>query len=283
MNKPKSPAFQFYPADFLIGIMGMSDEEVGVYIKMLATQWLHGSLPVCKKTIKKMINSRKIPSEMVMRKFAICDDGFLRNERMEKVRKDQKDYKESSVESGKLGGNPNFKKGQSNPYYPKKDNPELSSKDNPPLSFEDKGKINSSSSSSSSILLLESERVNKAKNFTRPTPAPEFTDNHPLQAAASLEEVAKKINQLHPSWAKRSQLTYPEMTAMSINAAYLLEVSDDDWHKLKAYYDAPISEAEEAVSGKFWRPDGRTKFIEAIADILTHADRWERLQTEKNL
>ena len=50
----KSPAFQFYAADFMIGIMGMSDEEVGIYIKMLATQWLHGSLPNCKKTIKKM-------------------------------------------------------------------------------------------------------------------------------------------------------------------------------------------------------------------------------------
>lgn len=85
----KAPAFQFYAADFMIGIMGMSDEETGVYIKMLSTQWLHGSLPNCKKAIKKMINSCKVPSEIVMRKFAICDDGFLRNERMEIVRQKQ--------------------------------------------------------------------------------------------------------------------------------------------------------------------------------------------------
>jgi len=57
----KSPAFQFYAADFMIGIMGMSDDDVGVYIKMLSTQWLHGSLPNCRKTIKNMINSRKVP------------------------------------------------------------------------------------------------------------------------------------------------------------------------------------------------------------------------------
>jgi len=88
----KSPAFQFYAADFMIGIMGMSDEETGAYIKMLSTQWLHGSLPNCKKTIKKMINLRKVPSEIVMRKFAICDDGFLRNERMETVRQKQITY-----------------------------------------------------------------------------------------------------------------------------------------------------------------------------------------------
>jgi uncharacterized protein YdaU (DUF1376 family) len=91
----KSPAFQFYAADFMIGIMGMSDEEVGIYIKMLSTQWLHGSLPNCQKTIKKMINSRKFPSEIVMRKFAIGEDGFLRNERMENVREKQKSFAET--------------------------------------------------------------------------------------------------------------------------------------------------------------------------------------------
>ena len=90
MSKP--PAFQFYAADFMVGIMGMSDDETGVYIKMLCVQWLHGSLPNCKKTIKKMINSRKVPSEMVLRKFVICDDGFLRNERMETVREKQKSF-----------------------------------------------------------------------------------------------------------------------------------------------------------------------------------------------
>jgi uncharacterized protein YdaU (DUF1376 family) len=95
----KSPAFQFYAADFMIGIMGMTDEEVGIYIKMLSTQWLHGSLPNCKKTIKKMINSRKVPSEMVMRKFSISDDGFLRNERMEKVREKQKSFIETRKEN----------------------------------------------------------------------------------------------------------------------------------------------------------------------------------------
>ena len=83
----------------MIGIMGMTDEEVGIYIKMLSTQWLHGSLPNCKKTIKKMINSRKVPSEMVMRKFSISDDGFLRNERMEKVREKQKSFIETRKEN----------------------------------------------------------------------------------------------------------------------------------------------------------------------------------------
>jgi uncharacterized protein YdaU (DUF1376 family) len=95
----KSPAFQFYAADFLIGVMGMSDEEIGIYIKMLALQWERGSLPNDRKTIKKLINSRKIPSEMVMHKFAICDDGFLRNTRLEKEREKQTSFRESRAKN----------------------------------------------------------------------------------------------------------------------------------------------------------------------------------------
>ena len=36
----------------------------------------------------------------------------------------------ASVENGRKGGNPNFKKGQRNPYYPKKDNLEDNQRDN---------------------------------------------------------------------------------------------------------------------------------------------------------
>lgn len=89
------PAFQFYPADFMIGVMGMTDEEIGIYMKMLCTQWMHGSLPNCPKTIKKLVNSCKKPSEIVLEKFDICEDGQLRNLRMESVREKQKKFAES--------------------------------------------------------------------------------------------------------------------------------------------------------------------------------------------
>jgi uncharacterized protein YdaU (DUF1376 family) len=97
MSKP--PAFQFYPSDFLIGVMMLSDEEVGIYAKMLCAQWLHGSLPNDAKLIKKMINSRKVPSDLVMQKFNLCDDGLLRNERLEIEREKQKTFRESRIEN----------------------------------------------------------------------------------------------------------------------------------------------------------------------------------------
>lgn len=99
--KSRSPAFQFYAADFLVGVMGMSDEEIGVYIKMLAMQWERGALPNCPKSIRFLINSRKNPSENVMKKFEVSDDGMLRNERLEKERKKQESFRESRVENAK--------------------------------------------------------------------------------------------------------------------------------------------------------------------------------------
>jgi len=95
----KAPAFQFYAGDFLIGTMGMSDEDIGVFIKMLCRQWIDGSLPNNQKMIKKLINSRKVPSEMVMHKFEICDDELLRNGRLEETRKERQAFVESRKEN----------------------------------------------------------------------------------------------------------------------------------------------------------------------------------------
>jgi uncharacterized protein YdaU (DUF1376 family) len=98
-KKQKAPAFQFYAADFLIGVMTLSDEETGVYMKMLCTQWIHGFLPNDQKLIKKMVNLDKKPSQKVLEKFKICEDNLLRNERLESVRKDRETFIESRVKN----------------------------------------------------------------------------------------------------------------------------------------------------------------------------------------
>jgi uncharacterized protein YdaU (DUF1376 family) len=43
-----TPAFQFYPTDFLGGVGLLSDEATGIYIKILSALWVQGNLlPVC--------------------------------------------------------------------------------------------------------------------------------------------------------------------------------------------------------------------------------------------
>ena len=41
----KSPAFQFYPQDFLVGTAMLSAEETGAYIRLLCYSWENDGLP----------------------------------------------------------------------------------------------------------------------------------------------------------------------------------------------------------------------------------------------
>ena len=41
----KSPAFQFYASDFLTDTQSWDIKEVGIYIRLLANQWVNNSLP----------------------------------------------------------------------------------------------------------------------------------------------------------------------------------------------------------------------------------------------
>jgi uncharacterized protein YdaU (DUF1376 family) len=95
----KSPAFQFYPKDFLVGVMGMPDEQVGIYIRMLAVQWERGGLPSDPKAIKNLVGSRKPPSQELLEKFPVNENGLRQNPRMEKERQKQEDFAKSRKEA----------------------------------------------------------------------------------------------------------------------------------------------------------------------------------------
>ena len=134
--KTKSPAFQFYPDDFIGGTCDLSAEEVGTYIRLLCYQWSRESIPVDDIPKLTRIAGSNVTLD-VLRKFP---DG--KNAKLESVRNNLNKYKTTCVENGKKGGNPNFVKGKSNPYYREdnqndnpidnqKDNPRLCSKDNP--------------------------------------------------------------------------------------------------------------------------------------------------------
>jgi hypothetical protein len=62
----------------------MSQEEVGQYIRLLCHQWNRGSIPV--ETEKQQRLAGGCVSVDVLVKFRLCEDGLLRNERLESVR-----------------------------------------------------------------------------------------------------------------------------------------------------------------------------------------------------
>ena len=74
MEKYKDPAFLFYPESFLVGVMDMTDEEVGQYIRLMCRQHQKGHLPSA--IIEKA-------HEAVREKFVQDADGKWYNERLE--------------------------------------------------------------------------------------------------------------------------------------------------------------------------------------------------------
>lgn len=98
----KPPAFQFYPDDFLGGTVTMSNCERGLYISLLCIQWSKGVVS------KSDIDRIATPSftgdvAIVIGKFKELEQGVFQNERLEKERKKQTEYRDACSSAGKSG------------------------------------------------------------------------------------------------------------------------------------------------------------------------------------
>lgn len=173
----KAPAFQFYPADFIMGTAEMTAEEVGGYIRALCHQWTKEGLPNNRKKLESMLGINGESLDTILEKFTLYPDGRLKNDRLEKIRAEQMEYRAKQAENGKKGGNPAFKKGQSNPYYNPKDNQPVMSKDNPADNPPHNPKINPSSSPSSSSSSSLSSSISLGGSFEKEPNAPPKSEN----------------------------------------------------------------------------------------------------------
>lgn len=101
----KAPAaFQFYPDDFLGGVISMSAEERGVFITLLAMAWNRGNrlTDSVERLALACASSVDVVKSVLEYKFSNDGDGW-RNERLEQVRLEQAKYRESKSEAGKRG------------------------------------------------------------------------------------------------------------------------------------------------------------------------------------
>ena len=97
----KPPAFQFYADDFLGGTSDMTTEEVGAYIRLLCNQWTKGGLPDDDTRLVIMAGQCQASSlAKAKTKFGICEDGALRNARMEHERQKQDAYRQKQASNG---------------------------------------------------------------------------------------------------------------------------------------------------------------------------------------
>lgn len=96
----RSPAFQFYADDFLAGTLDLSQEEVGAYIRLLCHQWNRGSIPV--ETEKQQRLAGGSVSVDVLAKFRKVDGSGFVNERLERERAKQAEFRQMQREKGLL-------------------------------------------------------------------------------------------------------------------------------------------------------------------------------------
>jgi uncharacterized protein YdaU (DUF1376 family) len=94
-----SPAFQFYVQDFLTGTMFLTAEEVGAYILLLCHQWDKGGLPATDRELLRIARTKMKVLEVVKQKFLLCEDGMLRNARLEAEREKQIAFREQRREN----------------------------------------------------------------------------------------------------------------------------------------------------------------------------------------
>lgn len=72
----KDPAFLFYTGDFITGTMWMTNEELGIYVRLLCSQHQHGGI-----IDKKTFNEATGDNSKIRSKFIETDKGFI-NERL---------------------------------------------------------------------------------------------------------------------------------------------------------------------------------------------------------
>lgn len=108
--RSKSPSFNFFPDDFLAGVLHLTCEERGAYITLLCVQHGHGHLSteIIKRLIGADVFERVWP--MISSKFIQDDDKNYFNQRLENEIAAKVKHSETQSENGKKGGRPRKEK-----------------------------------------------------------------------------------------------------------------------------------------------------------------------------
>lgn len=107
MTKSKSPAFQFYPKDWLSSeeVACLSLVEEGIYIRALAFCWKEGSIPADLKKFMALIGKEcsEVSSRVVQGLFNVSstDNSRLVHQRLERERIKQAKWRDKCSEAGK--------------------------------------------------------------------------------------------------------------------------------------------------------------------------------------
>ena len=105
----KSPAFQFYAAEYLAdeNVAVMTLEEEGAYIRALSYCWREGSIPSDSETLSRLLKGASNQTLTVVRKCFNQSStlvGRLVHPRLDSEREKQAAWREKSSIAGRLSG-----------------------------------------------------------------------------------------------------------------------------------------------------------------------------------
>jgi len=105
----KAPAFQLYAADFYMDTNHWSVDELGIYQRLLLTEWTNKGLPNDEKRLARIAGCsyKKFQKGwgIIKIKFHLNGEGQFVNDKMEKIRILQMQYSEKQREKGKKRAN----------------------------------------------------------------------------------------------------------------------------------------------------------------------------------
>ena len=117
----KSPAFQFYPADYASSqrVRLMTLEEEGAYINLLCSCWLHGSIPADPAMAARLVGkgcSATLATTVLTMFTPSSQAGRMVHDRLERERLKQSDWREKSASGGRKSAE--LRKGASTTVQP---------------------------------------------------------------------------------------------------------------------------------------------------------------------
>lgn len=113
MGKP--PSFPMYASDFDMDTNTWTNEEVGVYLRLLLSEWVNQDLPDDSKKLAKIvrISHKKFQKVFtnISHKFHKNGNNRLVNRRLEEERQKKLNWLENQSKSGKKGADIRWKNG----------------------------------------------------------------------------------------------------------------------------------------------------------------------------
>jgi hypothetical protein len=188
MTDIKDPAFLFYSAQFMQMVSDLTMEERGMFITMLCAQHQHGELK--EKTIRLLVGK---PSDDVMDKFSLTENGTMVNAWLSELMDKRKFYTDSRRQNGQKGGR-RAKNLVNNEEINQKETisfPYAEPTDNLPVN------VNVNVNKDTNIKGVQGEKIETPKLI--PNPMPHHTEVHDPATGQFVKTKTKEVAKLVPS------------------------------------------------------------------------------------